>query len=489
MPVLLVIDDEASIRHAFGSVFREPEYTVVKAASAAEGLECLAQHHPDVIVLDVNLPDISGLEAFDRIRATDGRVQVVLMSGKGTTDTAIEAMKRGAFDYLVKPLELPQLRTVIAAAVRNSRFMRTPALVTDGAPSEAPSDALVGRCPAMQEVYKAIGRSAPQDVTVLIQGESGTGKELVARAIYQHSRRAGEPFLAINCAAIPETLLESELFGHEKGAFTGADRMRIGKFEQCSDGTLLLDEIGDMTPMTQAKVLRLLQEQRFERVGGNQTIQTRCRMIAATNRDLSAMVAEGKFRGDLYYRLGSVTIQLPPLRQRLEDLPLLVAHFLRRFNRDLDKDVQQVSPAAMEILTQYHWPGNVREFQGVLMHALLYTNGPVVMPESLPASLRKHPAGGEQASERPARDLSAIDWDAFVEEHTGSTNLHAEALEAVEKQLLTTVLRRSNGNQLQAAKLLGITRGSLRNKIRALGIAIDRVVWSSDDQDDPATSS
>ena len=255
----------------------------------------------------------------------------------------------------------------------------------------------------MQEVYKAIGRVAPQDVTVLILGESGTGKELVARAIYQHSRRAAGPFLAINCAAIPETLLESELFGHEKGAFTGADRRRIGKFEQCHGGTLFLDEIGDMTPLTQTKVLRVLQEQQFERVGGNETIQTDVRVIAATNRDLEQLIAAGQFRSDLYYRLNVFTIRLPPLRERDDDLPLLVMHFLRRFSRELGKDTYGIAPEALDVLRRHPWPGNVRELQSVLKQALLQATGPILAPESLAPD--RHLRGEAALHWHPARTL------------------------------------------------------------------------------------
>ena len=261
-------------------------------------------------------------------------------------------MKLGAFDYLLKPLELAHLRELVARACDISRLMRVPA-VTEDEPIQEPADVLVGRCPAMQDVYKAIGRVAPQDVTVLIRGESGTGKELVARAIYHHSRRAAAPFLAVNCAAIPETLLESELFGHEKGAFTGAERKRIGKFEQCSGGTLFLDEIGDMTPLTQTKILRVLQDQQFERVGGNETIQTDVRIIAPPIMIWSSSVAAGRFRSDLYYRLSVFPIMLPPLRERGDDLPLLVEHFLKRLGPELGKEVQEIAPETLDVLRQY----------------------------------------------------------------------------------------------------------------------------------------
>src|SRR3954453_15257772 len=274
MATILVIDDEASILHAFRRAFADPEDSLQTASDGSEGLELVARCRPDVVVLDLNLPDISGMDVFHRIRTIDARIPVIFITGPGTTETAIEAMKQGAFDYLLKPLDVARVRELVERAAEISRLMRMPAMVADEALAQGPADVLVGRSPAMQEVYKAIGLVAPQDLAVLILGESGTGKELVARAVYQHSRRSAGPFLAINCAAIPETLLESELFGHEKGAFTGADRKRIGKFEQCSGGTLFLDEVADMSPLLQSKMLRLLQEQRFERLGGNETIHT-----------------------------------------------------------------------------------------------------------------------------------------------------------------------------------------------------------------------
>src|SRR5215470_8578882 len=334
--VLLVDDDPVMIldqvTHALGS----QGIRVDVAYTAEEGLRQVVAQSPDVILLDVHLPDLSGLEAYQRIRQIDGRIPVIFITWAATADTAIEAMKEGAHDYLFKPLDLALLRGVVVQALELGRLMRRPAVVAQ-TPPEEDGDAIIGRCPAMAEVYKAIGRVAAQNVIVLITGESGTGKELVARAIYQHGPRARAPFLAINCAAIPEQLLESELFGHEKGAFTGADRRRIGKFEQVSGGTLFLDEIGDMPIITQGKVLRVLQDQAFERVGGNETVRTDVRIIAATNRPLREMAGRGEFRPDLFYRLGVFTIHLPPLRERGEDLPHLVRHYLRRFNRDLSR--------------------------------------------------------------------------------------------------------------------------------------------------------
>ncbi len=473
MPTLLVVDDEPAILLAFRRAYRGADLEVLTAEAPAEGLTLAKARRPDVIVLDMQLPGASGLDVFRKLRALDARTPVIFITGKSTTDTAIEAMKLGAYDYLFKPVELSQLRQVIDRAVALSRLAHVPAVVAEGGAVDERADAIIGRCPAMLEVYKSIGRVAPQDVTALIEGETGTGKELVARAIYQHSGRSGGPFLAINCAAIPENLLESELFGHEKGAFTGADRRRIGKFEQCNGGTLFLDEVGDMAALTQAKMLRLLQEQRFERLGGNETVTTDVRILAATNQDLEALVVQGKFRQDLYYRLGVFTIHLPPLRERGDDLLLLVQHCLRRFNRELGKDVQTAAPEALEVLRQYPWPGNVRELQSALKQALLRASGSVLMPEFLPEALTKRNGSAPAAAEEDGLSMAQ-----FIERQiaAGSEDLYAEALRRLERLLVTKVLQHTGGNQLQAAKVLGITRGSLRNKVRELGITISRTV-------------
>jgi two-component system nitrogen regulation response regulator GlnG len=326
---LLVIDDDPFIRECFRVLFAKAEATVGTAETAAEGLRLFSEDRPDVVMLDIRLPDQSGLDIFRQLNDLDAKVPVIFMTGNGTAETAIEAMRRGAYDYIVKPLHPEPLRQLIQGAFEMSRLTQVPAKAADPEPGQGCGDLLLGQCSEMQKVYKAIGRVASKNLTVLILGESGTGKELVARAIYHHSSRSKAPFLAINCAAIPETLLESELFGHEKGAFTGADRKRVGKFEQCNGGTLFLDEIGDMTSLTQTKILRVLQDGQFERVGGNETIKTDVRVIAATNRDLSKLIDEGRFRQDLYYRLNVYTIHLPPLRQRLEDLSHLAQHFVR----------------------------------------------------------------------------------------------------------------------------------------------------------------
>jgi two-component system nitrogen regulation response regulator GlnG len=349
---------------------------------------------------------------------------------------------------------------------------------------------LVGRSPQILEVYKAIGRVASQDVTVLIRGDSGTGKELIARAIYQHSQRARAPFLAVNCAALPDSLLESELFGHEKGSFTGADRQRIGKFEQCSGGTIFLDEVGDMSPLVQGKLLRLLQEQRFERVGGNQTIQTDVRIIAATHRDLEAMSNEGLFRSDLYYRLNGFTITVPPLRERGDDIVLLLERIFGVYSRQLGKDVQGIAPDALKLLIEYPWPGNVREMQSAVRRALLQTTGPVLLADSLPDEIRtkfKRPVNGFSAN--PTSSMGTLERLIDDRLQAKTNDLYAETLAAMETCLLTRVLKLTGGNQSQAARILGITRGSLRNKIHALNIHIESVVLLDDELAEDAVES
>ncbi len=477
MPSLLVIDDDRSVIHIFVRGFQDSEIDVLSAGTAAEGLELIARAQPDVIILDILLPDQSGLKTFERIHRQFPTTPVIFITASGTSSTAIEAIKLGAFDYLLKPLDFVKVRELVAQALKIRRFMHVPVRVSEQPGGDGSNDLLVGRCASMQDVYKAIGRVALQNVTVLIRGESGTGKELVARAIYQHSPRASGRFLAVNCAAIPETLLESELFGHEKGSFTGADSKRIGKFEQCSGGTLFLDEVGDMTPLMQSKVLRVLQEKRFERVGGNDTIETDVWIIAATNRDLEQMVAAGQFRADLYYRLNGFTIKLPALRERVDDIPVLVEHFLSRFNRELNRSVTDVSHEAIDVLMHYSWPGNVRELQSVLKQSLLQASGPILLPEFLPVEIcgmRREPT----LPAAPRTNGRSSSLDSFVEERIRehSHSVYADCVAFMERIVLTRVLRHTQGNQSRAAKLLGITRGSLRSKIRVLGITINQSV-------------
>jgi two-component system response regulator AtoC len=485
MPSLLVIDDEPSIHHAFQRAFRAGDLEVRSSLTAADGLRSFQESPPDVVVLDLHLPDSGGFDVFREMHQRDARIPVIFITGHGTTDLAIEAIKQGAFDYLLKPLELPALRELLDRAIRSSLMMRTPAAMPEVEEYSGKGDPLIGRCPSMQELYKGIGRVADQNVTVLILGESGTGKELVARAIYQHSSRANSPFLAINCAAIPEQLLESELFGHEKGAFTGADRKRIGKFEQCDCGTIFLDEVGEMSPIIQAKILRLIQEQQFERVGGTETIQTNVRLIAATNADLEAQVEAGKFRRDLYFRLNVCSLVLPPLRERGNDIAILVQYFVRRFSNELQKPVLSISPETMELLIAWHWPGNVRELQSVLKQAILHMQAAVLLPEFLPIAIREYQPERAATADDTTGNTPLLCNEISNRIASGTENLHAEIIEIVERELLMRVLTHTIGNQVQASRILGISRGSLRSKIRTLGINLGRSIWSDDDQPDP----
>lgn len=463
---IYVIDDEASVRFSLAKALGGDGIQVEGFETAAAGLAAIRDASPDLVLLDVRLSDMSGLDALTAIRQIDPRLMVVVITAHGTTDTAIEATKRGAYDYLLKPFELTTLRSVVARAIEAGDLVRCPVLnAAPSSPPSTPTDWIVGRSPAMQEVFKAIGRVASSDVNVLLLGESGVGKELVARAIFQHSRRASRPFMAINCAAIPENLLESELFGHEKGAFTGAERQRIGRFEQANGGTVFLDEIGDMTPATQAKVLRLLQDQRFERVGGSTTIQTDVRIIAATNQNLAELVAAGRFRQDLFYRLNTYTIALPPLRARRDDLPALVDYFIKLHAAEINRDVRSAAPESLRILSAYSWPGNVRELQGVVKSALVNSTSDVITPDCLPEAVRTgDAAAGDRV--RPTR----FDLTGFVVRllHDREEDAYRKILLAVDRIVLDEALHVAGGNQVEASRLLGISRTTLRAKLQLL---------------------
>ncbi|MCE9548545.1 MAG: sigma-54 dependent transcriptional regulator [Planctomycetia bacterium] len=475
MSYLLVIDDDRSIQRMVAHAFENSGTEVRAALTAEQGMEMIRASAPDAVLLDIQLPKTSGLEVFKEIRQIDRRLPVIFITSSDRSETAIEAMSLGAYDYVLKPLDLVKMVELVGKALETRRVMRVPVEMPGPDSAAGDADSMIGRSPAMQEIYKAIGRVAPQDVIVLVRGESGTGKELVARAIYHHSARASGPFLEINCAAIPDTLLESELFGHEKGAFTGADQRRVGKFERCSGGTIFLDEVGDMSPLIQSKVLRILQEQRFERVGGSTTLETDVRIIAATNRDLEKMVADGQFREDLYYRLNGFAINIPPLRERGDDLQLLIEHYLGRLSQRLGKDIHSVAPEAMAILMRYTWPGNIRELQGELNRAILKTVGPVILATSLSPTIRSQPSNGRAVTAEGdiSGDLVPVVQSGL---NGGSNDLYAETLEAMERYLLTQVLRKTGGNQSQAAATLGITRGCLRNKVRQLNISIGHTV-------------
>lgn len=491
LPKVLVIDDDRAV-HLLVERALAGIASIVVSASASEGLQLVDSDKPDVILLDINLPDTNGLAVFCEIHEKDRRIPVIFITAGAGSDTAIEAMQLGGYDYVAKPLEVGKLRRLAERAIESRQRMSVPVAVAaaDIDSIDTQSEQFLGSSPGMLEVFKAIGRVAQQNVTVLIRGESGTGKELVARALYQHSQRHDQTFLAVNCAALPDNLLESELFGHEKGSFTGADRRRIGKFEQCNGGTLFLDEIGDMSPSVQAKVLRVLQEQRFERIGGNKMIQTDVRIIAATNQPLEQMVETGEFRDDLLYRLNGVTIQLPPLRERGDDVMTLLQYFLNRAKLELNKiHIEGIAPSAAEMLRKYTWPGNVRQLQAVVRRAVLNASGPVIVPEFLPSEVRdlhaeqpEEPEVDETTVDEPeAEPRSELELSSLIEQRLaeGSNELYAEVLEVMERYLLTRVLQETGGNQSQAAEILGITRGKIRDRIASFGIEVGKTVTAA----------
>jgi two-component system nitrogen regulation response regulator GlnG len=465
---LLVVDDEPNILFSIEHVLNSSQLQVLTAGSAAKGIELVRRERPDVALLDIRLPDMTGLDAFLEIRKLDATLPVIMMTAYAKTATAIEAMSRGAFDYLVKPVDLQTLKEVVDKALAVSRLNRVPAVMPDAGESVDQADQILGRSVEMQEVYKAVGRIAQQDAPVLILGESGTGKELIARAIFHYSRRKDRPFLAINCAALPETLLESELFGHEKGAFTGADNRRIGKFEQVNGGTLFLDEIGDMSLTTQAKALRLLQEQQFERLGGNTTVKTDVRIIAATNQNLPELVDAGAFRLDLLYRLNGFTIHLPSLRQRPDDIPLLTDHFLQQIGKELGKPQRIISPDARQLLHQHSWPGNVRELQSAIRYAVVQSAGNRIEASDLPSSLRSDhfPANGASASG------GIQDWEGRIRTllADGKNDLYRRLQGEFDEVLLRYIWNETGGNQVRMAEILGVSRMTLRGKLRICGL-------------------
>src|SRR6266550_462423 len=401
MSKLLLIDDEVDVQYSFQRIFDSPEIELTTASSGEEGLKTIPKFKPDLVIMDVRMGGITGLETLRRIRQLDPKQMVILMTAYGTTQMAIEAMKLGAYDYLLKPFDVPRLKEIVSNALKAARDMKQVVSYEPLLESEDYELGIVGRSGPMQQVFKLIGQLAASDATALITGESGTGKELVARAIYHHSNRSQQPFLAVNCAAIPDQLLESELFGHERGAFTGATLQRVGKFEQCHRGTLFLDEIGDMTPATQTKILRVLQSGTFERVGGNQPITADVRIIAATNKSLEQAVAARQFREDLFYRLNVVRIQIPPVRERREDIRLLVNYILKKFAQGQNQRPKSISPEVIRTLEQYHWPGNVRELENVIQRAIVVAKGDAILLNDLPPEIL---SGGALA---PEEDLPA----------------------------------------------------------------------------------
>jgi len=478
MPSVLVIDDDRSIL-LLAERTLSPIADVRTVTTAGAGIAAVRNERFDAVLLDIQLPDRSGLAAYCEIREIDSKLPVIFMTIEAASSTAIEAMQLGAFDYLAKPLAVDPLRDLVERAIEQRQRVSVPvALSADQGDAAKSSDLFIGRSDAMLAVFKDIGRVSKQDVPILIRGESGTGKELVARAIFQHSHRSDGPFLAVNCAALPDNLLESELFGHEKGAFTGAESRRIGKFEQCNGGTLFLDEIGDMAPMVQAKVLRVLQDQRFERVGGNNELKTNVRVITATNRPLEQMVKDGEYREDLLYRINGVTIHLPPLRERKDDIILLIQHFLRQAKVELNKpELDGLAPETVALLTSYDWPGNVRQLRAVIRRCVLDASMSVIFADTLPKEIHPVKATGSSGTLNNAMEdaQAGKELPALVERllNEKSTNVYSAATEYMERYVILTVLHATGGNQSQAAEILGITRGKLRDRINTYGIIME----------------
>lgn len=473
---ILIVDDDPQLRQSFHRLLSQERHLVATAHSGEAGLNLIRQQSFDLVIMDVCLPGKSGLETFAAMRHLEPKLPVIIMTAFGTTETAIEATKMGAFDYVLKPFDVPEVLTLIDQAIEAGRFMRS-RVEMDGTPETSSTEVIVGQSRAMQEVYKAIGRAAPTDATVLIRGESGTGKELVARAIYQHSLRSDRPFLVINCVAIPETLLESELFGYEKGAFTGAAGRKVGRIEQANGGTVFLDEIGDMPFPIQAKILRLLQEKSIERLGGREPIPMDVRIIAATNRNLEAALAEGRFREDLYYRLKVVTLWLPPLRDRQGDLHLLADYFLRRFSHELEMENPGITDAAKGILNSYTWPGNVRELANTLKKALIFSRGCPIGPEDVWRAI------GEAVPPRNANGASSNEtirqWiRSALSLENPSPNLFDSFMEQFASLLISEALYITGGNRTRAAKLLGLSRPTLISKIEKYRLKIETSILS-----------
>jgi len=478
MDKLLLIDDETDVQYSFRRIFDSPEIELITASSGEEGLRMVQKTKPDLVLMDVRMGGITGLEALRRLRQIDAKLPVIMMTAYGTTQTAIEAMKLGAYDYLLKPFDVPKLKQIVTGALQAARAMKQVVSYEPLLESEDYDVGIVGRSEVMQNVFKLIGQLAGSDATALVTGESGTGKELVARAIYHHSRRSDKPFLAVNCAAIPENLLESELFGHEKGAFTGATAQRIGKFEQCNGGTIFLDEIGDMTLATQTKILRVLQSGTFERVGGNQQVMVDVRVIAATNKALEKAVAAKEFREDLFYRLNVVRIQMPPLRERREDIRLLVNYFLRKIAQQQEQPPKSVAEEVLVALERYHWPGNVRELENVLRRAIVVAKGDALLPSDLSREILDSTeasvgdTSAQTATVETGRSPDTLDFSALARILFARARRDSKlkVIPAVERELIINALAETGGNQVQAAKLLGITRATLRKRIEKFHI-------------------
>ncbi|MCP9449959.1 MAG: sigma-54 dependent transcriptional regulator [Nitrospira sp.] len=456
---ILVVDDEEAIRTSLRSILEDEGYQVMVASGGDEALKIYGTDPPDLMLLDIWMPEMDGLETLRRVKELTPAAQVMMMSGHGSIETAVKAIKLGAYDYIEKPLSLESVTLRVKHALEQFRLEQENRALRTKVQQKFE---LVGQSPAMQQLRQLIGTAGPTNSRVLIGGENGTGKELVARAIHLHSARAEHPFVAVNCAAIPETLIESELFGHEKGAFTGATSMKRGQFEQADGGTLFLDEIGDMSLSTQAKVLRALQEQQFTRVGGTKLIKVDVRVLAASNKDLETEIHKGRFREDLYYRLNVVPIVVPPLRERREDIPALVRHFMKIHAEEQGLRIKEVSPEAMAALQQYEWPGNIRELRNLVERLMIMVPGPVIEASHVTMSVHArtvHPAASAQGDGRAASMLFSKSYDSLK-----------DARNAFEKEYIGRKLREHHWNISRTAEDLKIERSHLHRKIKLLDV-------------------
>ena len=477
MAKILIVDDDPQLRKSFTKILTEDGHILQTAASGESGVAIVEKDPPDLVIMDVRMPGMSGLEAFQIMHEIEPKLPIIIMTAFGTTETAIEATKMGAFDYILKPFEIPGILELIEKALQAGRFMRDNVRL-DAPPKTANEEAIVGQSLPMQEIYKAIGRVAPTDATVLIRGESGTGKELVARALYQHSKRSNKPFLVINCVAIPETLLESELFGYEKGAFTGAVSRKIGKIEQADHGTVFLDEIGDMPFNIQAKILRLLQERSIERLGGRYPIPVDVRIIAATNRDLEGAVDKGRFREDLYYRLKVVSLNIPPLRERKEDIPILTDYFLKQFCHEMNISNPGISETGKRLLQENEWPGDVRELSNTIQKSLIFSRGGPLDYEGITLAAHEDPNLFKNSNEIEGEDINDILKRYIRRKITASSNdkLFDTLMGHFESIITGETLNITKGNRTQAAKLLGLSRPTLLAKIDKHNLKIQTAV-------------
>ncbi|BDV41985.1 acetoacetate metabolism regulatory protein AtoC [Geotalea uraniireducens] len=472
---ILVADDEESMRWVLSKALRKKGFTVDLARDGEEALRQIQAGDYDLAILDIKMPGITGLDLLDRVRELKSDLLVVIMTAEASMKNAVEAMKRGAYDYITKPFDLDIIDAIIEKVSKARELTAQMSILREEIKERYLLEkTIVGNSVAMREVYKTIGKVAPSDITVLIQGESGTGKELIARAIHFNSKRIGKPFIALNCAAIPKELLESELFGFEKGAFTGAVERKLGKFEQANGGTLFLDEIGDMPLDLQAKILRVLQEKEVTRTGGSQNIAVDVRIVAATNQNLEEQVRQKQFREDLYYRLNVVPLQLVPLRERKEDIPLLVDYFLGKTCTELEVPIKKCAPDTMNLLAAYDWPGNVRELENTIKRAVILSSDPLLTPADFPGLHIQHKGGPTAADELSLEALVDMKLRASLTnlDKMESGDIYNLVLKQVERPLIRFVLEKTRSNQVKAAEILGINRNTLRKKIQELAIDI-----------------